>query len=314
MERINGANFVSPVNRVEHDCIAPLKRINANWVALTPFAFMTPGNPAVEYNCEKNWWGDTPAGIKHLAASARKQNMKICLKPHFWVANQGWPGDYDLSSEGWEAWERNYESFMLQLARICESLDIEMLCIGTEFKIAVRKRKQFWSTLIEKIRRIYSGKLVYAANWDNYANVSFWDKLDYIGIDAYHPLSGAQTPSVEALKKAWKTHLPGLKYTSKSYGKPILFTEFGYRSIDKAAWQQWEIEGLPSNQGINHNAQVNGYQAIFEVFWDEPWFAGGFLWKWWDHDQTAGGKGHSNYTPQNKPAEKVIKEWYARST
>ena len=291
--------------------MAPVKRINANWVAITPFAFMTPGDPKVEYNCAQNWWGDTPIGIKHLVNSARAKNLKILLKPHFWVSNQGWPGDYDLSYEKWTTWERNYESFILQLARISEALEIDMICIGTEFKIAVKKRRKFWTDLITKIRRVYSGKITYAANWDNYQNVHFWDKLDYIGIDAYHPLSQAQTPTIEEMERAWKQFVPALKNTAKKYNKQILFTEYGYRSIHKTAWQQWEIEGISSDEQCNLEAQTNAYEALYRVFWQQDWFAGGFLWKWWPDDAKSGGTKHSNYTPQHKPVEETIKKWYS---
>lgn len=311
-EKLNGVNFVSPVYKVEHNCVESVTRINANWVAITPFAFMSPGDPKVEYNCSKNWWGDTPAGIKHLAQSAKAKNLKILLKPHFWVDQQGWPGDYDLSYEDWPKWERNYESFMMQLARISEALEIDMICIGTEFKIAVKKRRKFWNDLIAKIRRVYSGKITYAANWDNYQNVHFWDKLDYIGIDAYHPLVDDATPETEDLVKAWSKHIYSLQHVAREYNKQILFTEYGYRSIHKNTWHQWEIEGIDSNVDVNLEAQTNAYEAIYQVFWNEEWFAGGFLWKWWDEDKTAGGMQHSNYTPQNKPVEQTIKKWYSR--
>ena len=45
-----------------------------------------------------------------------------------------------------------------------------------------------WVELIEKVRTVYSGKLTYAANYDNYQDVGFWNHLDFIGINAYFPL------------------------------------------------------------------------------------------------------------------------------
>lgn len=51
---------------------------------------------------------------------------------------------------------------------------------------------------------------------------------------------------------------------STTYQKPIVFTEFGYRSIDKSAGKQWE---LPHHRGfagaLNFQAQTNAYTAIF---------------------------------------------------
>ena len=96
--------------------------------------------------------------------------------------------------------------------------------------------------------------------------------------------------------------------------KPIILTEYGYRSLDKAAGNQWE---LPSNyrqneEQANLQIQLNAYQSLFETIWNEPWCRGGFLWKWHVDHKNAGGINNTNYTPQNKPAEKLIKNQYAR--
>ena len=51
---------------------------------------------------------------------------------------------------------------------------------------------QHWWELIANIRQSYSGQLTYAANFDNYQEVYFWDQLDLIGINAYFPLRELQ--------------------------------------------------------------------------------------------------------------------------
>jgi hypothetical protein len=62
---------------------------------------------------------------------------------------------------------------------------------------------------------------------------------------------------------------------------------------------------------VNLEAQVNTTRATFEELWSEDWFAGGFVWKWFIHHDRAGGLENNRFTPQNKPAEAVIKEYYA---
>jgi hypothetical protein len=47
------------------------------------------------------------------------------------------------------------------------------------------------------------GKLTYAANWDKYDQVSFWDELDFIEIQAYFPLTAQTSPTAEEIKKGW---------------------------------------------------------------------------------------------------------------
>ena len=49
------------------------------------------------------------------------------------------------------------------------------------------------------------------------------------------------------------------------------------------------------------------------VFWgDKPWFAGVYWWKWYPTHGRAGGPGHGGFTPQNKPAQQVMTDWYGR--
>ncbi|MGE0567102.1 MAG: hypothetical protein AB7O73_04075 [Bacteroidia bacterium] len=310
-EKIKGVNFVSPVKKIYSNCITPVKRINANWIALCPFAFMSPGNPKVEYDINKNWWGDCPEGICKLTECSKTCRQKILLKPHFWVDQQGWPGDYDLDNKNWLIWENNYRKFMLKLAHVADSMNIEMLSIGAEFKTATQKRPQFWSNLIDTLRKVYKGKLTYAANWDEYNTITFWHKLDYIGVDAYFPLINTETPGVDELQKEWKKVIVSLEGISKKYNKKILFTEYGYRSINNCAWRQWEIENVAVDKNINLAGQQNAYEALYNAVWNKEWFAGGFLWKWFDKDTEAGGIKNSDYTPQNKPAEKIIQKWYS---
>ncbi len=309
--KINGVNFVSPTKKVSVNCVIATKRINANWIALCPFAFMSPNNPKIEYNVPKNWWGDTPEGICKLTEFAKANNQKILLKPHFWVDQQGWPGDYNLDVKNWKLWENNYLKYMLKLARIADSLNIDMLSIGAEFKTATQMRPQFWNSLIDTVRKVYKGKLTYAANWDEYDKISFWNKLDYIGIDAYFPLTEDTTPTREKMEQEWRSISTKLEIFSKKQKKKIIFTEYGYRSINRCAWKQWEIEAAPENKDVNLLAQQNAYEALFNVFWNKDWFAGGFLWKWYSNDSKIGGIKNSDYTPQNKPSEKIIKKWYS---
>lgn len=307
---INGLNLVSPKIALEDDYIASTLRIHANWVALVPYAFMDSEDPEIRYNTSENWWGGTPEGLKNSAMLAKKNKLKVLLKPHFWVDNKMWAGEISFNESDWMLWEQNYKAFILQMALFAQNEKFEMFCIGTEMKSAIQERPQFWIDLIPSIRAIYSGKLIYAANWDNYKNIGFWSQMDYIGIDAYFPLSQQITPSVGELMFAWEKPKMELKSLSDSLNIKIVFTEMGYRSIDKCAWQQWEIESIPENEKTNLKAQENGYNAIFKCFWEQEWFAGGFLWKWESPDSLAGGVNKSNYSPQNKPVEKLIKKWF----
>ena len=88
----------------------------------------------------------------------------------------------------------------------------------------------------------------------------------------------------------------------------MLFTEYGYRSVDFSGKEPWK--SYKSMNQVNLEAQTNTTQALFEMFWDEPWFSGGFLWKWHHNHEHVGGEEDSQFTPQNKPAEHIVREVY----
>ena len=81
---------------------------------------------------------------------------------------------------------------MGKYARLAEELHLDMLCIGAEFVVATQSKfTARWKTLIADVRNSFSGRLVYAANWNGagaygvpipeYLQVGFWSDLDYIG-------------------------------------------------------------------------------------------------------------------------------------
>ena len=270
---------------------------------------MDDGDTEIHFPTAENYWGDHLENLEQIIQQAKSHQLKILLKPHVWVHGKGWAGDHDLYFWEWRDWEISYRDFILPFVKLAESQNVEMFCIGVEWKKTMKRRPSFWRYLIKEIRKVYSGKLIYAANWDEYEEVPFWDMLDYVGIDGYFPLSNSKTPTKEEIKKAWK---PIVKKISKFYQKtkrPIIFTEYGYRSTDFACWNQWEIEHLKDHERVNLQAQQNGYEAFYESVWQQEWFAGGFIWKW-HPEANSGGMNHSNYTPQGKPVLKSIEEWY----
>ncbi len=308
--KINGASLVSPPTKISASNFQALHDLNANWVAIIPYAFSRGGSPQITFNHQRQWWGERTEGSCELVGCARKYDLKILMKPHVWVTGEGWPGEYDLESEAdWGEWEVTYRNYILTFARIADSLDVEMFAVGTEFRIPAVEREQYWRKLIGEVRSIYHGKVTYAANWDNYQKVKFWDLLDYIGIDAYFPISNETNPTMDQLEAGWEEEARRLQDFSTKYDRPILFTEFGYQSLNKAAGNHWEID--KSHNSINMEVQANAYRAVFNTFWRKEWFAGGFFWKWHLREDV-GGIGNPDFTPQGKPAEEVIREHFKK--
>jgi hypothetical protein len=310
-QKISGVSLVAGREVSTEKELEHLDSVGAKWVAIIPFAFAPGHSPELHFNHSRQWGGETASGVGQQIVAAHSKGLKVMVKPHVWVRGDGWAGDFVLQTEAeWATWEKNYLSYIMTYLKVADSLNAEIFCIGTEFNQAIIHRPDFWVKLATTCRANFKGKLTYAANWDNYMEVSCWEQVDYIGIDAYFPISDEKTPSVKQLKKNWVEPKKSLEKLSQKFNRPILFTEYGYRSADYAAAKHWELN--EKEQPLNLQAQSNTYEALFQSFWDEPWFSGGFLWKWYPDHPKAGGMENNDYTPQNKPAEVVIKKWYGR--
>ncbi|MEL6123609.1 MAG: DUF4105 domain-containing protein [Bacteroidota bacterium] len=310
--KMAGITVVAPPRPFTSDPIEDIVDVHANWIALVPYGIGQKGQPVVFHSMANQWWGEKPEGIAESARLAHEQGVKIMLKPQVWIPG-GWVGDMDFEKEAeWKLWEKNYRDYLMTFVDMAIKDNIEMICIGTEYKTAVVKREAFWRQLIADIRSKYDGLLTYSSNWDSYKNVPFWDELDYIGISGYFPLSSMDTPPVLLLSYRWRKVVRQLQKFSTRTGKQILFTEYGYLSVDGAAGKTWELERNIQSRRINQQAQANGYEALFRALVDEPFWAGGFLWKWFPEGQGHEGYPERDYTPQHKKAQTTITKWYGQ--
>lgn len=284
--------------------------VYADYAAVMPFGFIRDLNsPEIIFDTDRQWYGETSQGTKQYIALLHQNKLKVMVKPQIWIWRGEFTGGLTMQTEdNWKTLEVSYEDFILTYAKLAQETKAEILCIGTELEQFVSHRPDYWKELIGKIRKVYKGKLTYAANWDEYKRTPFWEHLDFVGIDAYFPLSESKTPTVEELKEGWQNWKIKMKEVSGISGKPILFTEYGYRSMDFTAKKPWLVDR--NQEGVNLDGQANAKRAIFEEFWGEDWFAGGFVWKWFINHDRAGGFEDNRFTPQNKPAEEVIRLYY----
>ncbi|MDB4292645.1 glycoside hydrolase [Maribacter sp.] len=313
VKKINGVSFVASREEVAQEHIDEVLAVHANHAAVMPFGFIRDiSSPKIIHNTDRQWFGETKKGAQQYVEMLHKNGISVLMKPQIWISRGEFTGTLKMESEeDWKLLEASYEDFILTYAELAEKMKADIFCIGTELEQFVSNRPEFWSSLIVKIKEVYQGKLTYAANWDEYTRTPFWGEIDYIGIDAYFPLSEEKHPTMEVLKTGWQKWKPAMAGLSKEKGKPVLFTEFGYRSMNFTAKKPWLVDR--NDEEVNLDAQVNATQAIFEEFWNEDWFAGGYVWKWFIEHEEVGGADDNRFTPQNKPAEKTLKEWYRKS-
>lgn len=285
-----------------------LKATGADALSQTPFGWQTEkNNPELRWEVKNDnkWWGESSQGIKATFDSSARHGIMNMLKPHLWVRGS-WPGEIEMKTEeDWKIWFDNYEGFILAYAKMAEEHQIPMLCIGTELELT-SKREDDWRKVIAEIRKVYSGKLIYAANFTEYEHVKFWDALDYIGIQAYFPLSTKENPNLSDLKSGWKKNLSRIEKVVRKYQKPVMFTEIGYCNTVDAAKEPWVWPNERRETELSEKMQALCYEAFFETAWKESWMAGVFFWKWYPE----GKHRDPDFTPQGKLAEQIMSNYF----
>ena len=323
--------------------VTNIHQANAEWIAFIPEATTYKSTLEVHYDISPGWWSEgTEANLQGIKI-AKNAGLKVMLKPHLvlgidnsdwengwrptpeerdeWIKKRkeyieskpdktdsaSWRGDLaPKNKEDWAFWEDQYTKYILAYAKMADSLDVDLFCIGTELKRSALERPEFWLQLIDKVREVYSGPLTYSANWDSYNQLTFWNKLDYIGVNAYFPLSSDSIPEVNTLIEKWEPYYNTIKSLSSKFQKPILFTEYGYRSLAFTTKEPWAAN---RHLTINQKAQSNALEALYHKFWNEPWCKGGFLWKWFEYPRSRDGNDRT-FSPQNKEALQVVRKWY----
>lgn len=278
------------------------------WIALIPFGWQPRfDDPEVRLRTSGVRWSETDAGLREISAEARARGMGVLLKPHIWLTRQvagEWRGTIRFDSEQeWQQWEEAYRAFILHYAALAAAEEMEMFSVGVELHTAIRQRAAFWRDLISDVRAIYPGTVTYGANWfEEFTDVSFWDRLDVIGIHAYFPLTDRLEATAADMEHGWQPHVAVLERLCAVHGRRIVFLEIGYRSIDGTASEPWNYNATGDEDPTE---QEQAYEALFRTFWAKPWFGGLFLWKW-----NIGTGDSDDYSPQGKPAESVMANWF----
>jgi hypothetical protein len=145
----------------------------------------------------------------------------------------------------------------------------------------------------------FTGKITYAASIDpslglvkpEWQAIPWWDATDYIGVDAYFPLTAGADTSPEDLAAAWQgqkrsTDLAGQNVgdvikafdaLSQQFNKSVLFTAAGYESISQANTSPPGNKDSP-DAVIDQQEQLFDMQALLTTFTQQPWWAG-VIWK-----------------------------------
>jgi len=243
--------------------------------------------------------------LAQVVRHARARGLRVVLLPivHLRQRKKGqWRGK--IAPVDWERWWASYRAFILHYARFSAREGVALLSVGSEL-VTTEAMYARWRHLIEEVRRVYRGELMYSANWDHYDPVNFWDLVDYAGLTGYHRLTDVTEPTLAELVRAWTKIRADLRNFHAKVGRPLIFTEIGYPSQDGAAMHPWDYT---TGKAVDLEEQRLCYEAVRRVWQGEKILGGLFWWNWFGY----GGSDSAYYTPKNKPAEDVIRQWYRR--
>lgn len=271
--------------------------VGARVLAFIPFAWMENNRAArVDFGRAVHD-NDLLQGIKQ----AHEQGFTIMLKPHIWVEGS-WAGAIEPpNGEAWEHWFDAYERVILYYATLAQQAGCAYFAVGTELNKSQDHPR--WPLLIERVRRVYRGKIIYVAHGiEGALSVPFWPLVDEIGITLY-PKMG-ETPNEQYIKGVMQQTEQQIARLSARYKKPVSITEIGLMSAQNAQAEPWRS---PEERQAPFDELL---QAKILSWWIEtlnkPYISHVLIWRWLT-DPQAGGKGDIDFTPQHKKAEESLR-------
>ncbi len=266
-----------------------LRDLGVNWVAIHPYGSIRADGGVEARRLDP---AQPPEWITRPIREAHARGMSILVIPHlaYWGSPWSWRGAIEFDTpEKLARFFDTYRAWIVSVARIAHEAD--GFCVANELeKLACHEPE--WRGVISAVRDVTRARLTWAANWSGYRDVRFWDALDAIGVQAYFPLCEREDPPVEDLQRAWKPILAELREFHERVGKPVVFTELGYRAALDAAREPWTYrEAHGEQRALAESVQARCLEvALAAIEPEREWLRGAFLWKWF-----VGGSGRSNF-------------------
>jgi len=238
---------------------------------------------------------------------SRRAGLEVTLFPIVRLSEPRSPKEWrgTLAPADRDAWFASYGSLLADLASLGALTGVSRLVVGSELS-SLDGDLAHWRPLVGRIRALFTGTLIYSANWDHYQDARLYELMDEIGVVAYFNLRAKDGPSdVAALTERWRSLRRVIEFNLAAYAKPLVLTELGYRSRAGATAAPWDEVpgGVP-----DVDEQTRAFQAFRQA-----WTAGGlpsshlaglYLWNWYGY----GGPETTSYTPRGKPAVDVVRQ------
>jgi hypothetical protein len=291
------------------DALAKLASFGTDSISIVPYTFIRDPEKPTRFPIPRSPGSETDESVVHAIQMAKRLGMTVMLKPQIWMRGS-WTGDIRMSTEeDRRAFFDHYYRWIRHYAMMAELYQVEVFCVGVELAQMTVGHEENWIDMFRRLRKLYSGRMVYAANWgEEFESLTFWGHLDYIGVDAYYPLSKKLSPSDDDLRDGFDQALSRIQSVHERYKKPVLLTEIGFTSTP-APWRR--PHERDRRKPVSLADQARCYEIAFQgLKSSSSWIRGVYWWKW-PSDLEHGGRGHNGFTPNEKAAQNVIRKWYS---
>jgi hypothetical protein len=283
--------------------------VGASHVALVvPLYQVHAGSSALRLHTR---FSPTLAATADAVRAAKRAGLEVMLFPIVRLDAPRTPSEWrgTLTPASRPAWFESYEALLGDLAAVAAATGASRLVVGSELSsLDGQDDLPRWRLVVERIRAIFSGGLVYSANWDHYRETRLFELVDEIGIVGYFNLRDKDGPSdIDALAGRWRALRAQIEDWLAGRGKPLLITELGYRSRAGSSASPWD-EG-PGGV-VDLDEQRRGF-AAFRRAWIDPGapaalLEGLYVWNWYGF----GGPTSTSYTPRGKPALEEVRRLF----
>lgn len=289
--------------------IEKMKSLGTNSISIIPYTGTGDLTTPTEFEFSRGAGGENDEAVIHSIYTAKQNGMRVLLKPQIFCW-QGWSGDINMQNENdWNKFFDCYTKWIMHYALLAEMYEADIFSVGVELQDATTSHPEAWKKLIAEVRQVYSGKITYCANWGyEFDNIHFWDDLDYMSVNCYYPLSEKNDPTDEELKTSFEATLDHLHSAQKKFNKPFLFTEIGFKSIERP-WIKPHFDD--DDQQVDQLAQKRCYEAIFSAMQDEDWISGMYIWQFPTYMDYA-KRNTKGFTPCGKQAEAIVAKYYTQ--
>lgn len=306
-----------------------MAELNVGHVVLTPTVMQENSHTTRQYRDFEVTPNDYE--LYQIIEYMKSKGIEVTLRPMLETQDgsgrlQVWfqPDRERIPGRASDHWKRWFDSMILRsrhYAKIAADTGCARYGLDSELDRTIQQADG-WKACIAAVREVFSGTVTSChtthcglIDWEKQMENPnhWWRDLDELQMSCYEVGADAPGWSVEQMIEKLKPGRDRFRKIAEAYGKPISFGECGCTCSYGGAMSPsgWKGEG-----GYSPMEQANYLEAVLSVFWDEPWWAGVYWWKWDEQNvrpafssDPAGDKG---FTVYGKPAGEVMKQWFGR--